>query len=151
MKTEKLSEKWIFERHSKTEVKEWINNLKYFFFKRAWGGHANDGDEFQTAFLFTNKEDLISKIEKLGLKFNTIPDDYPRPILGKSYSVDEFKKFKSEIQLFPNLEQPGHCNIFGKNAFIWIQQKSITIIVSGTKNNPYEVTQEDFEVCRKLE
>lgn len=152
MQIEKLSDNWLFEQHSKQTIREWLGQLRYFYFKRAWGGHANDGDEFQTAFLFTDRKDLLSKIGLLGLKINVIPDDFPRPVIGQAYTADEYNKFKNEIKLFNDLEQPGHSIIFGHKAFVWVYDNSIQITVSGTRDdNRYEVTVDDLNVCIELE
>lgn len=47
----KLLDSWLFQDHSKETVKNWAGQLKYFYFIRAWGGHANDGDSFTAAFI----------------------------------------------------------------------------------------------------
>ena len=152
MQIEKLSDNWLFERHSKQTIREWLRQLRYFYFKRAWGGHANDGDEFQAAFLFTDRQDLLYKIGQLGLTLNIIPNDLTRPVTGQPYSADEFNKFKNEIKLFTDLEQPGHSIIFGHKAFIWVYDNSIQITISGTRDdNRYEVTEDDLKVCIELE
>jgi|LakMenEpi03Aug12_release.lakeMendotaPanAssembly.Ray.scaffolds.fasta_scaffold11422_2 hypothetical protein len=152
MQIEKLSDNWLFERHSKQTIREWLRQLRYFYFKRAWGGHANDGDEFQVAFAFTDRQDLLNKIGQLGLTLNTIPDDFPRPIIGKPYPADEYNKFKNEIKQFTGLEQPGHSVIFGHKAFVWVNDNSIQITISGTRDdNRYEVTGDDLNVCIELE
>ena len=152
MQIEKLSDNWLFERHSRQTIREWLGQLRYFYYKRAWGGHANDGDEFQVAFLFTDKEDLLNKIGQLGLTLNVIPNDSKRPIIGQPYPADEYNKFKNEIKQFTDLEQPGKTIIFGKKVFIWILNNSIQIIISGTRDgNRYEVTEDDLNVCIELE
>lgn len=152
MQIEKLSDNWLFELHSKQTIREWLSQLRYFYFKRAWGGHANDGDEFQVAFSFTDRQDLINKVGQLGLTLNTIPDDFPRPVKGQSYTADEYTKFKIEIRQFTDLEQPGHKIIFGQKVFIWVHDNSIRISISGTRDdNRYEVTEDDFKVCVDLE
>jgi hypothetical protein len=152
MQIEKLSDNWLFERHSKQTIREWLSKLRYFYFKRAWGGHANDGDEFQIGFSFTDRQDLIYKIGQLGLTLNTIPNDFPRPVIGQPYTAEEYREFKSEIKPFSDLEQPGHSIIFGHKAFIWVHDNSIRITISGTRdNNLYEVTEDDLKVCIELE
>ena len=152
MQIDKLSDNWLFERHSKQTIKEWFRHLSYFYFKRAWGGHANDGDEFQVAFSFLDRQDLINKIGKLGLTLNIIPDDFPRPVIGQFYPAEEYNKFKNEIELFTDLEQPGHSIIFGHKVFIWVFENSIRITISGTRDdNRYEVTEDDLKVCIELE
>jgi len=152
MQLDKLPDNWLFVRHSKQTIKEWLRQLRYFYFKRAWGGHANDGDQFQVAFIYSDRQDLINKIGLLGLTLNIIPNDFPRPIIGQSYPAEEFDKFKSEIKRFPDLEQPGHSVIFGHKVCVSISDNSINISVAGTTdNNRYEVSQDDFEVCLDLE
>lgn len=149
MQIERLSDKWLFERHAKSTIRAWIRQLRYFYFKRAWGGHANDGDEFQVAFTFTDRQDLIHKFGQLGLTLNTIPEDFPRPVIGPA---DEYHKLKNRINPFTDLEQPGHSLIFGHKAFIWVHEYSIHITVSGTQDdNRYEVTEDDLKVCVDLE
>jgi len=154
MSTAKLSETWIFEQHPKEEIQRWINQLHYFEFKRAWGGHANDGDEFKVAFSFEDEKDLLYKLNQIGITVNTIPDNYPRAIIGKSYSYEEFKVFKSEILGFPNLEQPGGSQkVFGEQVFIWVNGNHyFEVTVSGSKDgNYFDVTEEDFDKCLRLE
>jgi hypothetical protein len=152
MQIDKLSDTWLFQQHSRQTVKEWLRQFHYFYFTRAWGGHANDGDTFKVGFLYTDKQDLISKLGQLSVTLNTIPDDFPRPKLGHSYPSEEFEKFKNEIKQFKTLEQPGHSIIFGHKAFIWISDTTIEISISGTKDsNPYYVSEDDFKVCLNLE
>lgn len=152
MQIEKLSDNWLFERHAQRTIRAWLRQLRYFYFKRAWGGHANDGDEFQVAFSFTDRQDLINKVGQLGLTLNTIPEDLPKPAIGQPYPTDEYNKFKNEIKQFIDLEQPGHSIIFEHKAFIWVHDHSIHISISGTRDdNRYEVTEDDFNVCIQLE
>ena len=114
MQIDKLSPEWVFQQHARPVVKRWLSQLQYFYFMRAWGGHANDGDSFKTAFLFSGRNGLAAIMEQLGIKLNTIPANYPEPVLGKSYSPDEFSIFKHRIATFNDLEQPGYT----KN--IWV-------------------------------
>ncbi|MEO5910163.1 MAG: hypothetical protein ABIP95_04700 [Pelobium sp.] len=152
MQTEKLSDNWLFQLHSKSTIREWLRQLRYFYFKRAWGGHANDGDEFQVAFTFTERQDLLNKVGQLGLNLNTIPEDFPRLVTGQSYSSEEYNNFKNEIKQFKDLEQPGDSIIFGHKAFIWVHHNSIHITISGTRDDDrYEVTEDDLKVCIQLE
>jgi hypothetical protein len=145
---DKLSDTWICQSHSKEKISSWVKNLKYFYFKRAWGGHANDGDEFITHIDFDN--DLKSKLITLGLEIKEIPDDYPRPVVGKSYTGEEYSKFKSEIPGL-KIEQPCHISLFGIKCFVYVTN-GIEIKLSGGKdNNPYEVSDVDFENCMLIE
>ena len=152
MQIDKLSEAWLFEGHSKSEIMNWIKQLEYFYFQRDWGGFANDGDMFVSAITFSDKIDLINKMEQLGLKLNSFPIDIDKPKAGQSYTTEEYKKFKNPINVFPDLEQPGNSIIFGQKVHIWVYEKSFHITVSGTKDqNLYEVSEDDFKVCLEIE
>lgn len=149
---EKYSDGWLFQKHSKQELKDWLQKLKYFYFKRAWGGHANDGDLFEVAFSYNDRQDLLYKIGQIGLTLNTIPDNFPKPVIGQAYSWEEYNKFKSEIDEFNDLEQPGHSIIFEIIAFITVRNKLIHFTISGSADdNPYEVTEDDLKKCIILE
>jgi hypothetical protein len=148
MGLDKLSEDYICERHPKSEIMQWVNSLRYFLFKRAWGGHANDGDEFQLWIRFADETDLVDKLRQLGITLNRLPDDTPKPIIGKAYSHEEYEDFKSEIPNFPHWEQPMHREIFGESVFVWVHKgNQIEINISGY----YEVSAADFEKCARLE
>jgi hypothetical protein len=152
LKMEKLSDNWLFEKHTKHTIRAWLGHLRYFYFKRAWGGHANDGEEFQVAFSFTDRQDLLDKTEQLGLTLNTINKNFPKTVNGAPYPAHEYKKFKNEIKSFTDLEQPGQSIIFGHKAFVWVYNNTIQINISGTRDeNLFEVTEDDLNVCIELE
>jgi len=152
MKTEKLSEIWLFKKHSESEIKSWLKKLNYGFFKRANGGHANDGDNFQIWLNYKSEKELFEILEKLKIELKRIPINSPKAIPGKSYNWKEFEKFKSEIKDFPNFEQPLHIEINEIPCFCWIENGRISFSLSGSENgNGYEVTESDFNNCLKLE
>ena len=152
MEIEKFQNKWLFQVHSKDELKEWVKQLRYFYFVRAWGGHNDDNDRFVASFRYNSKENLLDKLQRLGIKANILPPDTPRPVVGVSYPADEFWKFKITVRRFADLEQPGKTTINSLPCHIYIDDGSIQISVSGTKNgNVYEVTNEDLEICKQLE
>ncbi len=102
--------------------------------------------------MYTDRTNSIHILQQFGLNLKIIPDDFPRPEIGKSYSGVEYDKFKTEISKYKDLEQPGHSVIFGHNIFVWVTEDSIQLTVSGTKDdNHYEVTENDFKVCLDLE
>lgn len=120
---DKLSDEWLFQDHSKETIKRWLSELKCFYFIRAWGGHANDGDCFKTQLIYKDQKDLTEKLKKL---------------LKKS-SYDK----KS---------QPGHQKLWGQKVFVWISKESIELSVFNSKgDDPYGVSEEDFKVCKKIE
>lgn len=143
---------YMFESHSMQEVARWVQKLNYFYFVRAWGGHANDGDTFQAGILFTDRTDLEEKLSKLGIVPGVIGPDDPQPIIGKSYPGTEFMKFKTPVRIFPDMEQPGHVNLAGQKAFVTVGNGTINFSVSGrADNNLYEVSEADFLACMKIE
>jgi hypothetical protein len=152
MQLDKLKPAYLFETHSKGEIIKWATNLHYFYFIRAWGGHANDGDRFEAVIKYADRQDLINKLAKLDISFQKIPEDYPEPIVGKAYSTNEFETFKNSIKDFRDLEQPGNTCVKGIKCFIWIESGEILFSISGTDdNNPYNVSNADFESCKSLE
>ena len=152
METEKFSDKWLFQNHSKNEIMSWIQNLKYFNFFRAWGGHNNDGDRFEVTFNFNSKQDLLEKLNRLGVIINFVPADTPQPVVGVSYPSSEYWKFKSLVRQFPDIEQPGGTIINDIPCSIYIGENYFQISVAGTKDGDYySVTNSDFEVAKQLE
>ena len=152
MEIENLQDGWLFQRHSKQLLSEWVKQLRYFHFIRAWGGHANDGDSFKAAFNYEGRQDLVDRLEQLGVTLEIIPDNYPRLVIGQPYPYEEFEKFKSEIRGHEDLEQPKYRVVFGHSVFIWVSENGIEISVSGTKDGDrYEVSSADFDVCLNLE
>ena len=120
MQIEKFSDKWLFQDHSKREIKHWIHNLKYFHFFRAWGGHNNDSDKFEVTINFYSKEDLLEKLNRLGVIINFVSDNTPQPLVGVSYPSTEYWKFKSLVRQFPEMEQPGKGTINNLPCSIYI-------------------------------
>lgn len=120
---DKLSNEWLFQDHSKETIRRWLSQLHCFYFIRAWGGHANDGDCFKTQFAYKDQKDLKEKLKKLLKK--------------TSYSEES---------------QPGYQELWGQKVFIWITKRTIELSVFNSKGgNPYEVSEEDFQICKKIE
>jgi hypothetical protein len=65
MQNRKTIGQLAFERHSKQTIREWLRQLRYFIIKRAWGGHAGDGDEFQVAFHLVPTRPAQIKLDNL--------------------------------------------------------------------------------------
>ena len=143
---------YMFEQHSRQKIAGWARQLHYFYFCRAQGGHANDGDTFMAGIIFSDKVDLLHKLSLLNIRPGTIGPDDLQPVAGQAYTGDEFAKFKTPVTDFPGIEQPGHVCITGQKAFIWISQRMITFSVSGIDDgNLYEVSDADFKACLALE
>jgi len=151
-KIEKFRDEWLFQDHSVHEIKNWVKQLNYFYFVRAWGGMNNDGDRFETKFSYDSKNDLLDLAGSLGVTLNILPVDTPKPIPGVSYPAADFWKFKMTIRRFPDLEQPGTTEINLLPCHIYIDDNSFQISVSGTQDrNAYAVTNKDLETCKKIE
>ena len=149
---QKLSDSYLFQTHPPSTIKSWVNDLKFGFYKRAWGGHANDGDEFGIWLNYSSKEELFRILEGFNIVLNRIPDNYPKAVPGKSYSSEEFEKFKNEIKDFPEYEQPSHISISSVPCFCWIENGKLSLSLSGAEDgNRYEVTETDFKNCLAIE
>lgn len=128
MKIGRLSDTWLFETHSREELSSWVKQLKFFYFFRASGGHANDGDLFKASIKFSNKQDLAYKLSKMGISSSALP------VGSKSAS-----------------EQPLYQMINGNRCFVWVQGRSITVSVFGAEGDLYSVSEKDFQICKNIE
>ena len=152
-KLHKYSENYLFRQHSKETIRYWLSNLRYFYFNRAWGGHANDGDEFVAFFKVKNEKELLSLVDRLGVSLEVLPENNPKPIIGKSYTAMEFSQFKTELGNFPKYKQPGRTLIQGIESFLRMDQNNLLRISlsGGSDKNYYEVNDQDFKNALKLE
>jgi hypothetical protein len=112
----KLSESWIFQDIQRASLISWITSLKYFYFIRAIGGYANDGDAFVCELKFNSQDQVTSILEKIGIKNS-----------GYNLLLNAIK------------------------CYISIKEKKIEFSVFGSNGNLYEVSQGDYESCRKIE
>lgn len=146
-----IKERYLYEINSQAEIARWCAGLRWFRFCRAYGGHANDGDSFQAAIKFSSESELLRIMQLLGIELNILPSDNPIPVPGKSYSWEEFEKFKFCIKEYPRYEQPGWQRILGFSAFVNIKAHHIHIHLSGAEGNVFLVTERDFENARAVE
>jgi len=129
MHQNQLSDNWIFQNHEKEEVLNWVHQLAFFYFIRAIGGHANDGDQFVSRIKFHSTEDLKFKLNKLDLN---------RLIITVEHDEDVF--LESTRQSIEN-----------EICFVSIHKDIIEFSVFGNSGNIYEVGDVDFNRCKKLE
>jgi hypothetical protein len=152
MEIQRLSDDWLFQRHSPELIKRWGNGLKYSYFKRAWGGHANDGDEFNLTLNYKDRYDLLDILKRIDIQLNYLPKNPPTSTPGQSYTHYELTVFYNPIEDVPEYEQPKHIDFNGIKCFCWIENGEIRFSVSGGQDgDPYEVSETDFETCKKLE
>lgn len=150
MTIDKLSDDWLFRRHSKDTIKRWVNGLKYSYYNRAWGGHANDGDSFVLTLIYAGKADMLDILQRLGITLNVIPEGHPKPVPGKAYSYDEWQLYKHRIEDYPEYERPGRVSINGISTHCEIHNGNIRFSFL-SQEDPYEVTEAEFIRCKKLE
>jgi len=119
---------------------------------RSPGGFADWPDEFETFINYIDLEDLQTKLGHLGIELNKIPADSPKPIKGQAYTSAEWERFKKPIKNYPDYEQPGHAIINEIPIYISVNDTnfSISIDKSNRKDN-YDVTDDDFVLCNKLD
>lgn len=152
MSLDKMPEDRLFQNNTKEDVLRWFDQLQYFHYTRSRGGHNCEGDSFCVYFKYTDRTDLESKLNQLGIKLSLLQEGDISFNPSKSYSFDELDKLKITISRFNDLEQPQHSTINGCNVHVWVLDNIFEISVSGTKEgNTYKVAEEDFIVCRSIE
>ncbi len=139
---EKLSATWLFREHSKTTIRRWADQFRYFYYKRALGGvgydmrQSLDGDTFIAGIQVVDTEDLKRKLEQLQVKIELAEEKLP-----------DYQRLRA----YPELKKPPHfVEILGRQVYIIVRKEQIEFEVIGSKNS-YVVTEEDFEFTLKLE
>ena len=145
---QKLKERYIFETHDRQTVQRWVQSLRYFSFKRAWGGHANDGDEFSVCFRLSDFTDLSENPEIR----DSSTAEYFESILPKSTKSEKDKNVPIFHWEDPDIKTSKYFTVFGYKVFVILDSPYMTIQVSGTGiEDPFQVTEADFRVCLALE
>ena len=143
--TSKFTKKWITSSHSMNEIRQWITDLKYFKYFRAFGGHMNDGDSFKMCLKFNDANELLEIIDALGFRLN-------ESILIKKNEYDFVTPEYYKIKEYPQFIKPGHQIALDVEWFLWITKNSIIISIAGTgSDNKFEVSTKDFEKCIEFE
>lgn len=143
-------EDYMFRTHSRAELREWGNALRFFRFCRAAGGHANDGDTLEAALGFRDLDELHALCRGLGFSLTPLPPDEPQPVVGQSYSGADFGRFRTPIDDYRLWEQPGRKELAGVSVFLWVHAGKLRLSLSGD-DDPYEVTEADVEKAKRLE
>src|SRR6187402_3966899 len=95
-------EQYLFASHTKGQLISWARSLEFFRFCRAYGGHANDGDNLLLAVRIESEGDLVAVLDQLGIGVQRLPESNP-----------------SGIQQFPSIQQPGAVRLVGADVFCW--------------------------------
>jgi len=139
-------QRWLYEAHSEQTLRAWARRLSIFRFCRAFGGHANDGDQLLAVFVYESIPQLLDVLRQLGIEPVIHATEPPQPEPGKSYPAEEFERFPSLID-GTWIKQPGHCEIGGMTAFVWCWRGRMSISVQ----SGYCVTEDDAERAASLE
>jgi hypothetical protein len=142
-------ERYLYEQHSKASLAEWAPTLRFFRYCRAYGGHVGDGDALRVTLRFESRSDLEGLLAHFGIPLQILPAGAPRPVPGKAYPADEFRSFRSTVDRFPDIIQPGHTSVLGVPAFVWVQDSRMTI--DSTGENVWEVDDTAIASARRLE
>lgn len=136
-KTDQIPFEQLIHIAPREHLKKWLKELKYFNVVTTPGGLLYDGSRFETWISYVDVKDLVYKLKKLGVEIDTngIPLD--------SKEIESFTMIRKRLQ--PRQYLDG-CLVFVSITGV------IEFSVSGTKDeNFYEVSEEDFKVCRKVE
>ncbi len=142
---------YMFQDHSPEECLRWAQSLRYFYFMRAVGGHANDADQLEVVFQFSDFSDLTKKLNLLGITLQKIPADKEVPVPGKSYPGDVYATLASPIPQFPEYEQPGHVTINETPVFCYILKNRLELTLFGGNGDSYSVSDIDVTNAKKIE
>lgn len=138
---------YLFESHDEATLRNWARRLNLFRFFRAYGGHANDGDSLDVAYRYDSIQGLRDFFAFLDMALVEHSERPPQPVPGVAYPGDEYARFPSLIPGTKWIEQPGHCEIAGRRAFIWCTEGQIKLsLASG-----YVVSENDVASAEALE
>jgi hypothetical protein len=70
---------YLYERHPPARLHAWARELAYFRFCRAYGGHANDGDQLLAGLRVETQDDLVRTLSAL-----SVPVTWLGPIDSRS-------------------------------------------------------------------
>ena len=139
----------MFRSHSRAELREWGNTLRFFRFCRAIGGHANDGDTLEAALGFRDLDEMHALCRGMGFALTPLPPDEPQPVRGASYGFADFSKFRSPIPGYPLWEQPGRRVIGGVDLHLSVHDGQLNLTLMGAE--PYEITDSDVDNAKRVE
>ena len=129
---------------SRQVTDRWNQQLQYFRFSYALGGHANDGDLIAGQIAFTGKDQLLSIFEQMGIPLQRIPEGKERLQIGRSYTFEEYKAIAHPIFAYPEFQEPGISQVWGMPIHFSVGEKIIHVYFSGASGDPWEVSEKDF-------
>ncbi|MDO3639538.1 hypothetical protein [Mycolicibacterium arseniciresistens] len=138
---------YLYETHPPEQLRRWAPSLRYFRFCRAFGGHAGDGDSLRAAVRATTEAEVRTVLAGLGLDATPVADDAPRPVPGVGYRGDAYARLPRRIDHLPHLAQPGHVDIGGVRAFVWVRATRVEVSL----HDRGEVTREVVDSALRIE
>ncbi|KAA0022339.1 hypothetical protein [Antrihabitans cavernicola] len=138
---------YLFEQHSPDRLQTWARSLRYFRFCRAYGGHANDGDQLLVAIGFDGVDDLLSVCDGLGITL-AAPGG-PAPVTGVTYTGAEWAKLAFPIQAFPQFAQPGWVRLADHNVHVHVGHD--VRISAADEDERYDVTETAVAAAQRIE
>ena len=139
--------RYLFEAHPEATLRAWARRLRLFRFFRAFGGHAGDGDALLAAFRYATVDELLGFFAFAGLPPAIHATKPAQPVPGTAYPHEEFAAFASLIPGTQWIEQPGHCRIAGRPAFVWCDRDRIRISL----HTGWDVTEANVVDAEALE
>ncbi len=136
---------------SRSTSERWNQQLRYFRFTYAHGGHANDMDTLSAEIRFSDEESLLAIFDRLGAPLERFAEDEPRLVVGQTYRGDEIAGRVYPITGFPNLKPPTKMSIDGMPVFAMVGGGRVLIIAAGADGNAWDVTENDFRNALRLE
>jgi hypothetical protein len=149
MSEESRWQSYLYETHSEPTLRSWCRSLKYFRFCRAYGGHANDGDQLLLAIRLLSEHDLFEIFSALGIPIERTTQREPRSVL---FAPPEVARLPPKIPTtdIPWFFQPSHCHVAGRSVHAWVRTGRLELSVADTQS-PYDVTAAAIESACVIE
>jgi hypothetical protein len=123
-----ISKETILSGYDDDNIIEWISGLKYFsFYKGFLNPYLTDGDGFDCDLKYIDREDLLSTLRILGVRFRVLKDSEPRIVKGEPYPKDIFNRLPKTTSEFNDIEEISKNWINGTPCSISIPNKYIHI------------------------
>jgi hypothetical protein len=130
--------RWLYETHSPAELHGWARRLRHFRFCRAVGGHAGDGDGLRVALRADTGAGAVALLDALGVEL--IPVAAARARGRRSAGIDRV----------PEMAQPGHVDVDGAAAFVWVGSDRVSISLADPRDR-FSVTADTVESALVVE
>ena len=127
LKFPKLEIDSIFESYDKEKLLLQIQKLKYFCFLRGrLNSYVTDGDEIIIHIEYCSKEELITKLEFLGVKIKILK---PNDEISYGKSWPECLNYPTPSRPYPEIAEPAIQTIFGEKVSIYISDNYFSMSV----------------------